>query len=199
MFKEIFVLESSWDANNPLEHSSIMPIVSEFAKQRNIKSYHQVFTDAKSFNHWIAEFNKSNKNGSLLYIASHGNRGSLHALNGGIKRNTVISALRKAKNIKYVHFGSCLFGNQENLKLILKTSKHIHWVAGYNISVDWVDSTLFDILLWGRITPSGRFDEHKNTKTHTIVKDLVENKVEGLVKELGFQFAYRYGTTIFPK
>ena len=199
MFKEIFVLESSWDSKDPLVHNSIMPFVAEFAKQREMKAYHQIFTDSRSFKHWITEFNKSNKNGALLYIASHGNKGSLHALHGGINRNTVVSCLKSARNIKFVHFGSCLFGNQENLRLILKKSKHIQWVAGYYKSVDWIDSTLFDILLWGRITPSGRANEQKNTKTHTIVKDIVENQVQGLAKELGFNFAYRYGQTIFPK
>jgi hypothetical protein len=58
MFNTIFVLESSWDNENPLEHSSITPFIYQFAKQRGIKAHHQVFTDSKSFVHWIKEFNK---------------------------------------------------------------------------------------------------------------------------------------------
>jgi len=37
MIKNIFILESSWDDQNALEHISLMPIVNEFAKQRGIK------------------------------------------------------------------------------------------------------------------------------------------------------------------
>jgi hypothetical protein len=191
----IFVLESSWDKENPLKISSVMPFVSEFAKQRGIKAYYQVFTDTRSFSHWINEFNKVATPSSLLYIASHGNRGSLYALNGGIKRGSIVNALAKAKNIKYVHFGACLFGSSENLNLILKKCKHFQWAAGYNKSVDWINSTLFDILLWGRITT--REDHEKSKKTQTIVKDIAENQAAGLVSELGFEYVYRYGKNIY--
>lgn len=193
--KTIFVLESSWDAKSPLENSSVMPFVEEFAKQRGIKAYYQVFTDKRSFSHWINEFNKVKTASSLLYIASHGNRGSLHALNGGIKKTSIITALKKANNIKYVHFGSCLFGNKENLQIILKKCNHFQWAAGYNKSVDWVTSTIFDILLWGRITT--REEHEKSKKTQTIVKDIAENQAAGLVSELGFEYVYRYGRNIY--
>lgn len=195
LIKTIFVLESSWDAQNPLKNSSVMPFVKEFAEQRGIKAYYQVFTDSKSFCHWIQEFNKVKTTSSLLYIAAHGYKGSLYALNGGIKRGTIVNAIKKAKNIRYVHFGSCNFGNKANLKLILTKSKHLQWAAGYNKSVDWVTSTIFDILLWGRVTT--REDHEKNKKTQTIVKDIAENQAAGLVAELGFEYVYRYGKTIF--
>jgi hypothetical protein len=193
--KTIFVLESSWDPKNPLENASVMPFIIEFAKQRKIKAYYQVFTDKKSFCHWIEEFNKVSTTSSLLYIASHGNKGSLNALNGGINRSTIVSTIKKAKNFRYVHFGSCLFGNKANLNLILTKSKHLQWAAGYNKTVDWVTSTIFDILLWGRITT--REEHEKNMKTQTIVKDIAENQAAGLVSELGFEYVYRYGKSIF--
>jgi len=199
MFKTIFVLESSWDKENPLQHSSIMPIIYEFAKQRGVKAYHQVFTDSRSFVHWINEFNQVSNSSTLLYIAAHGSKDCLYGTISGIKKTTILNALKKAKDIQYIHFGSCLFGNINNLKEVLKKAKHFHWAAGYKKSVDWVDSTLFDILLWSKITPGGRSDEQKNVKTHTLVKALIENHAKGLADELGFEFAYRYGDIIFPK
>jgi hypothetical protein len=195
--KTIFVLESSWDDKNPLENSSVWPFVSEFAKQRRINAYYQVFTDRKSFCHWVNEFNKKANSASLLYIASHGGTGVLYGVNGGIKRTSIINAIKKARNLKYVHFGSCLFGNRDNLESILKKSKHIQWAAGYNKSVDWITSTLFDILLWGRITV--REDHEKGQKTHTIVNHIAEKQAAGLFTELGFEYVYRYGNTIYQK
>jgi hypothetical protein len=198
MFTTIFVLESSWDKEKPLTHSSIMPMINEFAKQRGIKAYHQVFTDTRSFRHWIKEFNKVSNSKTLLYIASHGTEDCLYGTISGIKKTTIIHALKNAKKIQYVHFGACLFGNINNLKAILNNATHLNWAAGYRKSVDWVDSTLFDLLLWGKITPNGRSDEQKNIKTHTIVNELLNNQAKGLADELGFEFAYWYGSKIFP-
>jgi len=197
MIKKIFVLESSWDSNNALEHHSVMPIINELSKQRNIKAYHQVFTDAKSFRHWVDCINRNSTSGSLLYVAAHGNKGSLSGVNGGINRSTVVNSIAKAKNIGFVHFGSCLFGNIENLELIMKKSRHLSWVAGYRKSVDWVDSSLFDIFLWSRISHVGRLNAGQNLKTHTIVKEIIGQQVNGMVKELGFNFVYRYGDKVF--
>ncbi|HTM65640.1 MAG TPA: hypothetical protein VL093_04935 [Flavipsychrobacter sp.] len=197
MIKKIFVLESSWDSENPLEHHSVMPIITELTKQRNIKAYHQVFTDAKSFAHWVAKINDASTSGSLLYIAAHGNRGSLSGVNGSIQRQTIVRHITRAKNIDFIHFGCCLFGNVSNLELIMKKAKHLTWVAGYEKEVDWVDSSLFDIFLWSRISHVARSSMDRKLKTSTIVQNVIEKQVNGMVKELGFNFACRYGKNIY--
>jgi len=97
MFKTIFVLESSWDKENPLQHSSIMPIIYEFAKQRGVKAYHQVFTDSRSFVHWINEFNQVSNSSTLLYIAAHGSKDCLYGTISGIKRNNHFKCFKKSK------------------------------------------------------------------------------------------------------
>ena len=197
MIKSIFILESSWNSDAPLQDYSVLPIINEFAKQRDIKIYHKVFTDGKSFKHWVEKYNRECSRGSLLYIAAHGNKGSINGLNTRINFNsTVVNTIKQAKNIQFVHFGSCLVGGTENLIFLIKKAKHISWAAGYNKSIDWVDSSLFEILLWSRITPNGRNEKDKNVKTHTLVSNIIENEVKGLTKEFGFNFVYRYGTKI---
>jgi hypothetical protein len=57
-----------------------------------------------------------------------------------------------------------------------------------------VDSTLFDILLWGRIESRDK-DSHCK-KTHTLASELID-QVEGLAEQLGFRFQYRYGDAIW--
>ncbi len=194
MFKKIFVLESSWDKAEPLKNSSVMPFVNEFAKQRQIKAYHQIFTDSKSFVHWIKQFNNASNKDSLLYIASHGNFGSLQALNGRINRKTVIESIRKAKKIPYVHFGSCHFGNRVTLDLLMSKAKHLKWTAGYMESVDWVESTLFDLFIWSRVSPNGRII--KNVKTHSIVDELMNVHLISFAREFQFRFLYRRGGVV---
>lgn len=197
MIKSIFILESSWDSDAPLEDYSVLPIISEFAKQRDIKTYHKNFTDLKSFKHWVEKFNKECSKGALLYIAAHGNKGSIDGLNTRINFTSVVDVIKGAKNIQFVQFGSCLVGNSSNLETLMKKAKHLRWVAGYNKSIDWVDSALFEILLWSRISPVGRQDNEKNIKTHTIVANILEHEVKGLTKAFGFNFIYKYGENIW--
>jgi len=195
MFKSILVLESIWDSTT-VKSKSVWPFVSEFANVNGINAYHQVFTDKDSFCHWIKLFDKERATKpKLLYIATHGNIARISGLNHEINFNTILSEIRKTKTIQYVHFGTCYIGNPENLKLLLEKSKKVTMVSGYNKEVDWIDSTLFDIMLWGRII--SRENNDKGKKSHSVVKDFVSEEVLGLADNLGFQFAYRYGDRIF--
>ena len=129
----------------------------------------------------------------LLYVAAHGTKGRIATLKEWINGKTIANALLSAKNIRYVHFGSCLFGSDANLKYLLKRAKHLKWAAGYAETVDWVDSTLFDIMLWGRI--AFRTNENKGQQVHTLVKTLL-SQMPAFAKELGFRLQYRFGKNI---
>jgi hypothetical protein len=189
----MLVLESPWDPKS-VKSKSVWPFVSEFAGAIGIKAFHQTFSDKGSFCHWIARYNKEKlTDPKLLYVATHGSDGRISGLQRDINGITIRAALKRAKNIRFVHFGSCLYGTPDNLTQLLKEARHLLWAAGYNKSVDWVDSTLFDVLLWGRIAQR---DKHtKGLKTHTLAKDCLE-EVPGLSKNLGFCFQYRYGKKI---
>jgi hypothetical protein len=193
MFKTMLVLESPWE-DCSVESTSVWPFVSEFARVREIKAFRQSFSDVKSFKHWVNCFHKEKLRGpKLLYIAAHGTDGRISALKASINGKTIAATIKRAKSIEYVHFGSCLFGTNKNLTALLKNAKHLKWAAGYESSVDWVDSTLLDILLWGRI--ESRDDGSKGKRTHTLAAELL-CEVGGLAKALGFRFQYRYGNKI---
>ena len=189
MFKSILVLESPWDSES-VESISVWPFVSEFAKVMNIRAYHQVFSGRDSFIHWIDVYNEEPGDAKLLYIASHGTNGRIQGLQRDINGNTIIETLRKTKQIKYIHFGSCFFGSEENLTLLLKKARHITWAAGYETAVDWLDSTLFDILLWRHIARQDK----RGVKFHTRAEMVMD---VGLAKYLGFRFQYRRGSAIW--
>jgi len=170
-------------------------MIREFAAVRGIKAFHQTFVDKASFEHWVDAYDKENVGGrKLLYIACHGGDGQLGGLSKNLNRTTIEKTVQKARNIRFVHFGSCWFGSEKNLKNLLELAPHLEWVAGYDKSVDWVDSTLFDILLWGRI--ESRDEITRGKKTHILAEELVD-QVEGLAKHLGFRFQYRYGENIW--
>lgn len=194
MFKSILVLESPWDTGS-VKSTSVWPFVSEFAKIAKLDAYHQVFSDRASFIHWISCYNKENLHSpKLLYVAAHGIEGRIAGLRRDINGQTIIGALKKAKGIKYAHFGSCLFGSEDNLAALLNSAKHMQWAAGYDKTIDWIDSTVLDILLWRRI--AFRDDTSTALKTHTLVKQLF-TEIPGLSDSLGLRFIYRYKKKIF--
>jgi hypothetical protein len=162
----------------------------------NLRAFHQSFSDKDSFCHWVHQFSSEKVAApKLLYVAAHGTDGRISGLRKAINGTTICNALQNAKNIKYVHFGSCLYGREANLQDLLKKAKHISWAAGYETSVDWVDSTLFDVMLWGRI--ARRNSETKGLKTHTLVYKLLRQEITGLAQNLGFRFHYRYGKNMW--
>lgn len=194
MFKSILVLEAPWNSNS-LESTSVWPLIREFAAVRDIKAFHQTFFDKASFDHWIKAYDEMAIAGpKLLYIACHGSDGQLSGLSKNLNRTSIQTVVQTARNISCVHFGSCLFGSEKNLQTLLDAAPHLRWVAGYNKKVDWVDSTLFDILLWGRI--ESRDDDSYRKKTHTLASELI-GQVQGLADQLGFHFQYRYGDSIW--
>ena len=193
MFKSILVLESPWN-NESVNSTSVWPMIREFAAARGIKAFHQTFLDRASFKHWVEVFNDEPLAGpKLLYVASHGGDGRIAGLRDEINRTTVLQTIAAAEKISFVHFGSCLFGSEENLGKLLVAAPHLRWAAGYDQKIDWVDSTLFDILFWGRI--ESRDDDTRGRRTHTLVADLIE-QVHGLADDLGFRLQYRYGESV---
>lgn len=175
--------------------SSVWPLIREFAAVRGIKAFHQTFFDKASFEHWVDAYDREAIAGpKLLYIACHGSNGQLSGLSKNLNRTSIQQAVQAARNISCVHFGSCLFGSEKNLEELMNAAPHLRWVAGYDKKVDWVDSTLFDILLWGRI--ESRDEDSHGRKTHTLANELME-QVEGLTDHLGFRFHYRYGDSIW--
>ena len=194
MFKSILVLEAPWDSDS-LKSKSVGPMIREFAAVRGIKAFHQTFFDKASFEHWIKAYDEEVIAGpKLLYIACHGGNGQLAGLSKHLNRTSIQTAVRAARNISFVHFGSCLFGSEKNLRELLDSAPHLRWVAGYDKEVDWVDSTLFDILLWSRI--ESRDEDTHRKKTHTLASELID-QVKGLADQLGFRFQYRYGDGIW--
>ena len=193
MFRSILVLESPWDSAS-VKSTSVWPFVSEFAKVRGIDAFYQTFSNAEAFKHWIACYNKEKlSEPRMLYVAAHGTEGRISGLKRSMNATSIEQVLAKAKNISHVHFGSCLYGTERNLQSLLLKAKHLTSAAGYEKPVEWVDSMLLDIMLWGRVV--GRDDSNKNIKTHTLIRNLLK-EIPGLSQGLGFHFRYRYGKQI---
>lgn len=189
------MLECPWDSES-VEGLSVWPFFKEFANASDTKAYYQAFNDKKSLQHWIEVFDK--KGGSskkLIYIAAHGEEGRISGLRNAINATTVLNMFAGCDSIDYVYFGSCFFGTDRNLASLLDANENIKWAAGYTAPVDWINSTLFDLLFIRRVLI--RDDEDKGRSQHTMAIDFIGDDVAGLSSKLSFNFNYRYDNKIF--
>lgn len=192
---EMLVLECPWDSES-VEGKSVWPFFKEFANASHTKAYFQTFNDKKSLKHWIDVFDdKASSSKKLLYIAAHGEEGRISGLKNAINATTILNMFAGCKSIDYVYFGSCFFGIDRNLASLLDANENIKWAAGYKESVDWVNSTLFDLLFLRRVLI--RDDEDKGRSQHTMAIDFVGSDAAGLSEKLCFNFNYRYDNKIF--
>lgn len=192
---EILVLECPWDSES-VECVSVWPFFKEFANASGTKAYFQAFNDKKSLKHWIDVFDgKSGGGKKLLYIAAHGEEGRISGLRNAINATTILNMFVECKSIDYVYFGSCFFGTDRNLASLLDANQNLKWVAGYTAPVDWINSTLFDLLFIRRVLIRG--DEDKGRSQHTLAIDFIEGETLGLSNKLSFNFNYRYDNKIF--
>jgi hypothetical protein len=197
MLRSIMVLEGPWDGED-VGSESLWPFIQQFAQAAELAAFHRTFFDTASFRHWLGTFHKNNDapQSRLLYVAAHGSPGKIEGLAGGIQRRTVFAALRKAKSLRYVHFGCCDFGQPANLVEALQKSKHLQWAAGYCREVDWVDATVFDILFWNRLLRDEDDEETQRVHFYSLMRTFLVRDVNGLADKLGFVVAYRRGDAI---
>ncbi len=193
MIECIFVLEGPWDERS-IAPESLWPFVHQFAEVAGVHSFHRSFSDRKSFRHWLKVFNRHKKapTNRILYIATHGSPGQLGGLFGGIQTKTIFKAICKAKSLQGVHFGCCEFGRPARLRQVLEEAKDLTWAAGYGCDIEWVDSTLFDIIFWNCLLPD---EDVPGTHFYTRMKQFLHD-VGGLADRLQFSVAYRRGDVI---
>lgn len=84
-----------------------------------------------------------------LYIAAHGDNTSIYGAGtqNKISRAVLSHILEKVRprQLRGLFFGSCKFGLQTEA-LMARTG--IAWIAGYTKEIDWIHSTLMDLLFW---------------------------------------------------
>lgn len=195
MIDHLLVLEAPWDSGS-IRSTSVWPFVSEYCRVHGIEAHRQHFTDLASFRHWVRCYNDEKLEGRrLLYVAAHGNPGSLGALTRSLNASSVIDTLAEAPRIHYVHFGSCLFGNHANLERLMQRATHLRWAAGYEVEIPWIESTAYDLMFWSKVDGTHDADEPRR-QPHTGVAELL-GYTGPLAEKLGFRFHYRRGGGLY--
>ena len=204
---ELAVLEGRWfDGVNNSVRPVFDTLVDMLHNTPHAYFYHQ-FSNASSLRHLIERVAETQAR--FLYLGAHGDgssiygylrdegddealKGSDSSTNGKIPRRVLRRVLydcgaRNLGSFDGLFLGSCAMVNQDNATFLFEKEKGpdwLRWVAGYGGDVDWMESTLLDVLffrhLLGRTT---------GTPTQRVRKTAryVEKHAGGLCKHLSFQ------------
>lgn len=154
------VIETRWFDER---HHTVRPLfefLSYALKDRPDAFTYERFVGAVSFREAV-RFVMGTGDVNHLYIAAHGDFGRIEAPYGAglsrtFLRNTVCEINRRRRRLYGILFGSCKFGDANNLIELLRPSKirgetvanRMVWAGGYNQEIEYTRSSLFDIYFY---------------------------------------------------
>jgi hypothetical protein len=143
----ILVLESDW-ARNLKENPSVYPFINGICEVNEWTMYYRHFDSLNDIEFWVEQFQGMRpKKGSrkIIYLAAHGKKAGIETIETLIPGKKLIPILKKAPSVVGFHFGSCYISATDVPKQIVEKTD-INWVSGYAKEVDWIESTLVDLL-----------------------------------------------------
>ena len=173
---DLLVLESDW-GEDLVDSRSTRPFLEGLASALDITTVCRTFHTGRDLEHWLHQMFSARSKPGIAYISSHGEGRFLQASlqNAGIDLRRVIAAAtrgtRQDHGRRGLLLGACEIGR--DLDGILAAARgRLDWVAGYEVEVPWVESTLVDLaflsyLLSGRevCSSSGKRGHHRRART----------------------------------
>ncbi len=165
------VIETRWFDER---HHTVRPLfefLSYALKDRPDAFTYERFVGASSFRETV-RFMTGRGDVEYLYVAAHGDFGKILVRDGsGLSRtfirNTFCEVNRRSRRLKGVLFGSCKFGDAQNLIEVLRPSKirgesvnnRLIWVGGYDQEIEYTRSSLVDIYFYDLLLRSAAGNE----------------------------------------
>lgn len=179
------VLEGKWFANRPVSTRDLfVPLFNVWTREPLETCHYEQFTNEAAFRAGIKYAFQKNR-ASTIYIGAHGTAASIHGFHDeGISRILIRNAIRgqPAGTRRGLYFGACDFMTEDNASLLLTGCRRLAWVAGYEDSVNWTDSSILDLFFFRHYlfpTP-GRGNRKPRTP-----KLRLEHAAEKVAKDLG--------------
>jgi hypothetical protein len=148
---DILVLEHPW-SEELANGQSVKPFLDGWAAVNDFSISYRMYHDHNDLKLWLTKFVRDPKI-KTCYIAGHGSGGRLCGLDNKdiyigpvLSRATVLPKKGVPKVCdKGILFGACYVGGSlENI--LTNCGEKITWVAGYEIDVPWMESTICDLL-----------------------------------------------------
>lgn len=158
--------------------------------------HYEMFVDRNSLRSILTRIMELNRQPHIrhLYIAGHGDNDGIHAAEGHhrISRGQLCNDLlecipnRESHRRGGLYVSSCQFVNDQNVCFMFDrdVASKLRWIAGYSTTVDWIDSSLSDMLFWNTY-----YHSNENTEIRKIaeVGSRINSFMPGAFHELGFQ------------
>jgi hypothetical protein len=195
------VVESRWwdDGNDSVR--PLFETVSGIVEGNPHSVRYDMFADDPSLTIIIDNIAASG-NFHSVYIGAHGDENSIGGLgNAEISRARLRNILRAANGkgaISGLYFGSCLVATDRNATFLLvdQPPTGLKWIAGYNKSVDWVDSSAVDMIFWSKLLHERKVNRsrRRNKKSALEMMKHASSEMKKLVptifNEMGFNIYY---------
>jgi hypothetical protein len=147
----VYILEGTWWSRR--ETPLVLPYFEALAtSHREITLSHRTIRSADDIAYYVRRLGAGEQ--AFLYFASHGSALNLLPAGGSspIRRPQLLEALGEHKegSIGFLHFGCCEMVSRSNRRGSLSDlmdASGAKWVSGYTKDVDWLRSTILDLLL----------------------------------------------------
>lgn len=152
----LVVLEGRWEKSRNTSIKSLFDVLVDINFGNPHAYYFETFANDKSLEAILQNIGRYSQT-KYIYIGAHGNENQFYGSSGAVSRTRFRTILSKAigPSVKGIFFGSCLFGSQRNASFFLDPAKGIppsvKWIAGYRDSVDWIESSVLDMLFWNSL------------------------------------------------
>ena len=152
MGSKLLVLESVWHSDLH-DGSTVRPFIEGWAAREGISAVFRPFYDRAGFFKWMRLF-ALDESTRICYVAGHGAGNRLAALNEtGINLSQCMERAFPRRGAvpdvccKGVLLGACDVGNtRARTNLLDRTKRSLSWIAGYEGSTPWTESTLCDLM-----------------------------------------------------
>lgn len=195
------VIEGKWFRNQNISVRSLFDLISDLKFGSPHEYHYEMFNNAASLQEILGRLGSTDKVHNI-YVAAHGSTDSITGSNeediGYIKVKNAIKQISESNGrLNSIYFGSCLFGTHENLSSFLFEGhgNKIRWVAGYTKEINFVKSSMLDMLFWDiylnceQGSPLSRIE---------FVTKTLKDQVGGLIDELGFKVLTRNLNKSYP-
>jgi hypothetical protein len=159
----VFCLEGEWDRNLRLRNS-VLPLLELLERLEVARSIHRDVATIEEFDYYLKRWaQKGYSDYQVLYLASHGDSGSLELGRDSVTLNELGEKLAGRAAGRTIYFGSCLTlarYDDELTSFVKKVGAKA--VVGYWETIPWLESAAFELLLLERMLRGSRSDAFFN-------------------------------------
>lgn len=187
----IAVVESTWWKKKNTSVRGLFDVIADVVVKTPHGYHYEMANNVEGLKKSIETLAVS-KHIRYLYLAMHGNDKGVVPHNGEtlsviVLRNLLAKANARRNSLRGLYLGCCSCGNFDTAQKLFEKDISPIWVAGYNKPVDWIESSILDMLfLTALIAPQKKRLRETELQRIERVAGQIKVAAPGLVEALGF-------------